>query len=183
MTTPQLPYVFGGAAGDLELSQFDETFGFLLDLILAQDAATIPFNDTVGLGAGSVQAAIVALFERISAISVGQPTPHISYSAPTLTAPVAPGTSAGAATVTGLSGGTWSISPTTYFDIDSSSGAVSASTTVGAGSYAATLTYSVPSAGQTVSVSLQTSIVVSASGSTDGLMDFSNPDQSGLAGN
>lgn len=93
--------------------------------------------------------------------------PQISYSPPSLTAPVAAGTAAGTATVSGLTGGSWSISPTSDFAINASTGAVTADTTVSAGTYNFTLAYSVTMSGQTTSVSLPTSIVVASGGGSN----------------
>lgn len=108
--------------------------------------------------------------------------PQITYSPPALTAPVSPGTTAGTATVTGLSGGAWSMSPTSSFNVNGSTGAVTASTTLNAGTYTPTLTYSAPVSGETVSVSLVASLVVNGGGGALGTLDFSDPNEVDLVG-
>lgn len=66
MTTPQLPYPdFASAAGNLSLADFDANFAFLLGLFIGLSAAGLSFDDTIDLGAADVQAAIVALDEKI----------------------------------------------------------------------------------------------------------------------
>lgn len=114
-------------------------------------------------------------------IGTGGSTPTISYIPPGLTAPVSPGASAGTATVAGLSGGVWSLSPTTYFQINAVTGAVTAATTVEDGTYSFTITYTGAASGQTITVSLNTGVVVSSSpGGSNGTLDFTNPANSGL---
>lgn len=109
----------------------------------------------------------------------GGATPSITYAPPTLAAPAAPGTAAGIATITGLAGGTWSLNPTTYFQINAVTGAVAAASTVSNGTYPFTISYSGTANGQTITVSLNTSIVVS--GTSGSSSDFFFPSGSNLA--
>lgn len=107
-----------------------------------------------------VATAAAAMPPRGSRPPASGATPHISYSPPALTAPIAPGTPAGTAMISGLSGGTWSMTPATSFGVNSSTGLVSATATVNAGNYTPTLTYTGTAAGETIAVSLTTNIVV-----------------------
>lgn len=106
---------------------------------------------------------------------------QISYGNQTLVSATT-GTSAGTAGIVGLSGGTWSMNPITAFNVNSSTGAVSAVTTLAAATYTPTLSYSAsPVAGQTITVSLVTNIVVQTSPYAPSL-DFSNSSNSQYLG-
>lgn len=112
----------------------------------------------------------------LNLILSGGSTPSISYAPPTLTGPVSAGSAAGTATISSLSGGSWSISTTADFQINPSTGAVTASTTVNGGTYPFTISYTGTVSGQTITVSLVTSIVVT--GSVSPSLDFSQPSDS-----
>lgn len=108
-------------------------------------------------------------------------TPQIAYPSQTL-ATADNGTPAGTATVSGLSGGSWAMNPATAFSVNSSTGAVSAVATLPAATYTPTLSYAAPGiSGQTITVSMTTSIVVQGVSYSPSL-DFSNANNSQYVG-
>jgi hypothetical protein len=65
MSEPTLPVLFANLQGQQPASLIDQNFVFLLGLIVGLNAAALPFDDTIGLGADNVQDAIVKLYDLI----------------------------------------------------------------------------------------------------------------------
>lgn len=61
----KVPYAFAAQQGNVPASQIDANNQFLIDMIESLGGSDIAFNDTVGLGASTMQGAIVALYTLI----------------------------------------------------------------------------------------------------------------------
>lgn len=146
--------------------------GLRLALLAAACLAAPAFASSIGVGVGI----------GIGGSGSGAGAPAIGNLSGSLTAGDPAGTAVLTPTISGLSGCSWTIAPTTYFTQSSSTGAIVASSTpTTAGTYTPTTTCAATSGGQAITVAASLSIVANAgAGAANGQLDFSFATQSGL---